>query len=100
MRLFLLRYLHFTRTFIDAIKSELLTLTFQSDCEDLSSYQAISRLLQSERLKKLRFTPLATTVCLSHPPSPTPSRNLSSNRFPKCIKNNGYFFFFFYKRLK
>ena len=93
MRLFLLRYLHFTRTFIDAIKSELLTLTFQSDCEDLSSYQAISRLLQSERLKKLRFTPLATTVCLSHPPSPTPSRNLSSNRFLKCIRNKKCFIF-------
>ena len=46
-----------------------------------------------ERLKKLRFKPLATTVYLSHSPSPTPSRNLSSNRFPKCIRNKGCFIF-------
>ena len=31
MRLVLIRYLHFIYIFIDAIKSELLTLTFQSD---------------------------------------------------------------------
>ena len=68
---------------MDAVKSELLTLTFQSDCEDVSSYQTITLLLESERLNKLRFTPLATTVYLSHPPSPTPSHDLSSNRFLK-----------------
>ena len=33
------------------------------------------------------------TVYLSHPPTPTPGRNLSSNRFPKCIKNKGCFTF-------
>ena len=37
MRLAFLRYLHFMCIFMYAIKSELLTLTFQSDCEDLSS---------------------------------------------------------------
>ena len=79
---------------MDAIKSELLTLTFQSDCEDLSSYQSITLLLQSERLNKLRFTPLLTTVHLSYLFSPTPSHNLSSNRFPKYIRNKGCFIFF------
>ena len=33
------------------------------------------------------MTPLATTVYLSHPPTPTPSHHLSSDRLPKCIKN-------------
>ena len=69
MRLVLLRYLHFICIFMDAFKSELLTLTFQSDCEDLSSYQSITLLLQSERLNKLRFTPLATTVYVSITPT-------------------------------
>ena len=100
MRLVLLRYLHFICIFMDAIKSELLTFTFQSGYEDLGSYHTITLLLQSKRLNKLRFTSLTTTVYLSHPPSPTPSRNLSSNRFLKYIKNKGYFIFFFYKRLK
>ena len=71
MRLVLLRYLHFICIFVDAVKSELLTLTFQSDCEDLNLYQTITILLQSERSNKLIFIPLAT-------PSLTPSRNLSS----------------------
>ena len=53
--------------FMDAVKSELLTLTFQSDCEDVSSYQTITLLLQSERLSKLRITPLAISVYLSQP---------------------------------
>ena len=83
MGLILLRYLHFICIFMDEIKSELLTLTFQSDCEDVSSYQTITLLSQRERLSKLRFTPLATTVYLSHPPIPNPSSNLSSNRFAK-----------------
>ena len=83
-------YLHF----MDAFKSELQTLAFQSDCENFSSCQTITLLLQSKRLGKLRFTPLATAVYLSHPPSPTLSRNLSSNRFPKCIRNEGYLIFF------
>ena len=52
---------------MDAIKPELLTLTFESDCEDVNSYQTITLLLQGEHLNKLRFTPLATTVCLSQP---------------------------------
>ena len=83
MRLVLLRYLHFIWIFMDAVKSELLILTFQSDYEDVNSYQTNTLLLQSERLNKLRFTPLAATVYSSHPPSPTPSHDLPSNRFPK-----------------
>ena len=62
--------------------------------EDLSSNQSITLLLQSERLNKLRFTPLPTTVYLSHLPRCTPSHNLSSNRFPKCIWNKGCFILF------
>ena len=61
--------------------------------EDLSSYQIITLLLPSERLNKLRFTPLPTTVYLSHLPSPTPSYNLPSNRFPKYIRNKRCFIF-------
>ena len=38
MRLALLRYLDFICIFMNGIKSELLNLTFQSDCEYLSSY--------------------------------------------------------------
>ena len=88
------RYLHFICIFMDVIKSELLTLTFESDGQDLSSYQIITLLLQSERLNKLRFAPSVTTVSLSHQPSPNPSRNLSTNRFPKCIRNKECFIYF------
>ena len=62
-------------------------------CEDLSSYQTITLPSQSERLNKLRFTPLATTVHLLHPPGSTLNHNLSSNRFPKCVRNKGCFIF-------
>ena len=62
-------------------------------CEDLGSYQTITFLLQSERLNKLTFTPLPTTAYLSYLPSPHPSRNLSSNRFSKCMKNKRCFIF-------
>ena len=51
-------FLHFIYIFVDAIKSELLPLTFQSDCEDLSSYQTITLLLQSERLNALAICSL------------------------------------------
>ena len=71
----------------------LLTLTFQIDCKNVRSYQTISLLLQRERLNKLRFTPLATTVYLSHLPTPTNIRNLSSNLFPECIRNKGCFIY-------
>ena len=68
MRLVLPRYLHFICIFVDAIKSELLALTFQSHCEDVSSYQTITRLLQSERINKLRFTSLAIlSISDTHP---------------------------------
>ena len=59
MSLVLPRYLHSICIFVDAIKSELLALTFQSHTEDVSSYQTITLLLQSEHLNKLRFTSLA-----------------------------------------
>ena len=95
MSLVLLKYLHFICIFMDPIKSESLTLTYQSHWEDLSSYQTITRLLQSQGLKKIPFTPLATTVYLSHSLFHIPSHNLSSNRFPKFIRNNGCFIFFF-----
>ena len=62
-------------------------------CEDLSSYQFITLLLQNKRLNKLRFTPVPSTVYLSYLPSPIPNRNLSSNRFPKCIRNKMLHFF-------
>ena len=45
---------------MDAIKSELLILTF----EFISNY---TLLLQNERLTKLRFTPLPTTVYHTYP---------------------------------
>ena len=33
-------------------------------------------------------------LSISHLPIPTPSQNLSSNLFPKCIRNKGWFIFF------
>ena len=81
MRLNLLRDLHF----IDASKSE------QSD---IVRIQARIK-LQNERLNELRFTPLATTVYLSHLPNPTPGGyHLSCMRLPKCARNEGCFIFF------
>ena len=62
-------------------------------CENLISCQTIDLLLKSERLNKLRFTSLPTIVYISHLPSPIPSHNLSSNRFPKCIRNKVCFIF-------
>ena len=88
-----LRYLDFICIFMDAIKSELLTFIFQSDIVRIWAHETVTLLLQSERLNKLRFTP-PTHQCLSHLPSPTPSHNLSSNRFPKCIRNKGRFIVF------
>ena len=61
--------------------------------EDLNSYQIITLLLPSERLNKLRFTPLPT-VYLSHLLSPIPSYNLPSNQFPKYIRRNKRCFIF------
>ena len=60
MILILLRDLHSFCIFIHAIKSELLTFIFQSDIENLNSYQTITILLQSKRLNQLTLTPLAT----------------------------------------
>ena len=80
MRLVLIRDFHFICIFIDAIKLELLTLTFQSAiCEDLNSHQTITLLLQSKRLNQLK--PLATIVYKSHLPNPTPRHHLSVIRY-------------------
>ena len=92
--MFFLRDLHFTCIFIDVIKSELLTLTFQSDIWRIWAHTKLSTLLfQSEELNRLRLAPLATTVYLSHLPNPTPSHQVSSIRLPKCIRNEGCFIF-------
>ena len=93
MRLVLLRHLHLICIFMDAIKSEFLTLTFQSDCEGFSSYQTIKLSPLYYKVNELRFTSLATTVYLSHSPSPTHNCNVSSSHFPKCMKNKGCFIF-------
>ena len=95
MKLLLLRDLHFIPIFIDIIKSELLTYTFQSDihCENLNSYQTITLLFQSERLNQLKLTPLATTVYPSHLPNPIHRHHLSSIRLLNCIRNEGCFIF-------
>ena len=93
MTLVLLRDLHFICIFMDAIKSELLTSTFQS-LWGFELIQTITLLLQNERLSKLRFTPLDTTVYLSQLPNPAISHHLSSIRMPKCIRNEGSVIFF------
>ena len=56
-------------SFIDAVKSKLLTLTFKSDIVRIWAH--IKLQLQSERLNQLKLTPIATTVYLSHLPNPT-----------------------------
>ena len=85
MRVVLLRDFHFIYIFNDAIKLELLTLTFQSAiCEYWSSYQTITLLLQSKHLNQLK--PLATIVYLSHLPNPTPRHHLPVIRLPKSRK--------------
>ena len=89
MTFVLLRDFHFICIFTDAIKK------FQSDwlCGDLSTYQDIILLLQSEQLNPLRVTPLATTAYLSHLFNPTPIKHLSSIRLPKCKRNERCFLF-------
>ena len=62
-------------------------------CEDLSSYQTITFLLQSECLNHLRLTALASTVYLSYLPNPTLSHRLSCVRWSKCIRNERCFIF-------
>ena len=76
--LLLLRDLPFIFIFIDAIKSELLTLTFQSGImasESISKYHPCYF-----KVNQLRLTPLDTTVFLSHLISTTPSHCLFSIR--------------------
>ena len=84
----------FLFVFLDAIKSELLILTFQTDIVKIWAHIKLSPFYyKSEWLNKLRFTPLPTTAYLSHIPSLTPSHYLSSNRFSKCIRKKGCFIF-------
>ena len=73
IKLVLLGDLHFICIFIDAVKLQLLTFISKWHCEDLSSYQTITLLLQSERLNKVRLTPVSTTIYLSYLPNPTPT---------------------------
>ena len=60
----------------------------------LSSYQAITLLLESERLYKLRLKLLATIAYLPHLPNTTTSHRFSFVRLPKCIRNEGCFIYF------
>ena len=62
-------------------------------CEDLSSHQTITLLLQCKRLNELTLTSLTTIVYLSHLRNPTPSHHLSSVSLPKCIRNERCFNF-------
>ena len=62
-------------------------------CEDMSSYQKLPFYYKANAFNGDLHPYPPLSVYLSHLPSPTPSRNLSSNRFPKCIRNKGYFIF-------
>ena len=66
MRLAPLRYLHLICFFMDAIKSELLSLTFQSDCEDVSSYQTVNLLLQKTPEQIEIYTPSHHCLSITH----------------------------------
>ena len=92
MRLVVLQNLHFICIFIVTIKSELLTLTFQSDIVRIWAH---THLLQSKCLNQLRLITLATTVYLSQLPNPTPNYHSSSMLFPKCIINERCLFLSF-----
>ena len=71
-----------------------LTLTFQSDIARIWAHTKRSTLLfQSKWPNRLRLTPLAITVYVSHLLNPTPSHQLSSTRLPKCIKKWGMLHF-------
>ena len=94
MRLVLLRYLDFICIFMDAIKSELLTFTFQSVIVSLWIHIKLS--LVYYKAKALTNWDLHPYPPLSiyHTHSALPSRhNLSSNSFPKCTRNKGCFIF-------
>ena len=92
MRLALLRDLHFICIFINAIKSELLTLTFQSDIVRICARIKISPFYYKAN------APVANIVCIAYLPNPKPSHHLPSISFPKMYKKLGMFQFF-YKRL-
>ena len=99
MRLILLRDLHFICISIDAFNSRVIDFDISKwHCGDLSSYETITLLLQSQRLNQMRVTPLAVAVYLSQLPNPSPSHHLSSICLPECLQNKGCFIFF-YKRL-
>ena len=88
-----LRYLHFICIFMNAIKSELLTLTFQLDTVRMWAHIKLSspfyykaNTLKNWDLHLSYQPPLNLTT--------TPSHNLSPNLFPKCIRNKRCFIFF------
>ena len=96
MTLILLRYLHFICIFMDAIKSELLTLIFKSDIVRIWVHIKLSPIYyKANALTNRDLHPYPpTTVYLSYLPGPAPCHNLPSNRFPKSIRSKGCFIFF------
>ena len=82
--------LYFNRSFCNYQTDETCWWPFSKwHCENLSSYQTITLLLQIERLNQLTLTPLVTTVYLWQLPNPSLSHRLFSLRLPKCIRNEG-----------
>ena len=101
MILVLLKFLHFIYTFVDSVKSELLTLTFQSDIVGIWAHIKLSffyykgnTFYYRERLNQLRLVSLVITVYLSHQSNRTPSQQLASISLLKCIRNKRCFIFF------
>ena len=101
MILVLLRFLHFIFTFVDTVKSELLTLTFQSDIVRIwahiklsSFYYKGNTFYYRERLNQLRLVSLVIAVYLPHQSNHTLSPQLASINLLKCIRNKRCFIFF------
>ena len=70
-------------------------VTFQSDIVRIWAHIKLSPFYYKTNALTnwLRFTPLATTVYISHVLNRTTSHHLSSIRLPKCIRNEGCFIF-------
>ena len=84
MRLVLLQDLHFICLFIDAIKSESLTLIFQSD---------IVRIWAHIELSPFYYTPSHQSIYHTYPTLPI-ATTYSLTVHQKCTRNEGYFIFF------
>ena len=84
MKLVLLKYLHFICIFMDAIKSESLTLTFQSDIVSIWVHIKLSPFYYKANPLKIEiYTP--THHCLSI--TPTQSYPLATT-FPLTVSQN------------